>query len=122
MSLHSNRSVTKTEAGIREQCFSVTALTSCLFEGYDRLLDIGLENWLDALRVAYWPIILGSLNNDSEGHFNCWGPDQEASKEKDISKLPRYLSCDILTKTINVFCCCCLFPCLFVFALFENSG
>jgi hypothetical protein len=65
-----------------------------------------LEKWLDALSVAYCTIILVSVNDSSEGNLNCWGQNQEASEEKNISKLPRYHSCGILAKYVNVFWLC----------------
>lgn len=42
-------------------------------------------------------------NSGTEGDLNCWGPAQEVSEEKDISKYPRDHSCYILAKNVAIF-------------------
>jgi hypothetical protein len=95
VSLHSNKTLTKTEVGTRAWGIAVIGLTMLLFGG---TLPLGL--WIrKSVELFKWSLIghpgMNIEDSAAEGDLNCGGLPQEVSEEKRFSMLSRDHSCDI---------------------------
>ena len=95
MSLHSNRTMTKTEVGTRDCSIAGIGFTMLLFGEIQNTLGL----WTRKEMRYFKPDLMSNLSrsmegSDVEGDLNCGGLNQEVSEEKNVSKLAKDHSCE----------------------------
>ena len=106
VSVHSSKSLTKTEVGTRDWGIAVIGLTMHLF---GRMWILGLWIW-KAVECFKWRLISypGRAMEDfvTESGLKCADMAQEVSVGKNFSMWPRDYFCGILVKSVATFCLC----------------
>jgi len=100
VSVHSNKTVTKTEDGTREMGYNRSDHAACWWDVKFGILDrkvVECFNW--GLNTSKSVEDSGALSN-----VDYDGPAQDVSEEKNISRWSKDHSCDILVKNVAAFC------------------
>lgn len=106
VSLHSNKTLAKTEVGAKDLGITVIGLIMLLFGGMWTL-----ELWITkAIEHFRWGLLSHSGRNKEDsgtkGDFNCGGLAQGVSEDRNFNLWPRDYFCDILAKKVAAFSCC----------------